>query len=786
MYWLLDQKEQIYIRDKIKALTEALAEIGGNPQADQLFPYVGRKDRRKAVKVVEILTSGTDLVIEPFGGSGSLIYAIAESGRRSWVANEWEPYAWRMSNAPWMLPKAKELKEVVAQLKRVLDPHNRYYYKCVCSCRHEHVLDSFFFDRVPLSFRSVSSHERLGAHGENITYRGPYACPSCGREEKFFDDSDEAHLKRLSKESVSKIYRTPLIENSRINLSRGFLIYGNLFPHRSKLALDKIWHHINQLQCSKASSEFLISAFLSILPQAKYKDYRSKSQDLHCPDIKLREVNLFYRFFTQIERRNIGLRDYSFSEEGYKQPIQCKDFRVFMRSLKENSAALVLTDPPWCDGNAYFEKAQLYHPWLGYSLKNDVERLEKEFVVTDAPSRRRAHDMDRWWKDMDGFFSLSRNALKNSGVLALFFRPIPARQWLTNLNKLKLLARKNGFEPLLSIDVGSSDPSMRIQQSATYVFSQDIIFLFLKLDPAISRIFSGDVDIDQIVFETAEKLQEAICGPFTFKEWRGHLAEQLNGAGVSEFNRPNREELIAQLFYRYCDEVEPGKYLPKLKAPFSGQLFDTPAIERIFTYIPHVISQLGKSKEVFSYDELLLSLATFVENGTRSLIRQIEGMDIRKIIDPYVEPLEGGRYFKRREIPALPGIIKHIVELDPYEFESFVAHLLKAQGFTNVAIIGRSGDRGVDVVGNDESGKLTVVQCKRYVSNSVSATPVQRLHSFAVTRGAGRKILITTADFTIQAKQEAEITGTELISRPDLERLVSKYMPDMAVRGECR
>jgi hypothetical protein len=290
------------------------------------------------------------------------------------------------------------------------------------------------------------------------------------------------------------------------------------------------------------------------------------------------------------------------------------------------------------------------------------------------------------------------------------------------------------------------------------------------------RIYSGDHDIDQLVFQTAESLQERLAGPFTYRQWRDEVAGKLNELGLIEYNDPNNEFIILSLFKRYCDEVTPGQFLPKLNTPFSGQLFDTPAVERIFTYVPHVINSLTESKNVFSYDEFLLSLSTFVENGTRALISEIEEMNIRQIISPYARPIEGGRYFRKKRLPDLPLPIQDILKLDPYEFERFVGQLLTAQGFTNVALIGRAGDRGVDLIADDPNHLRTVIQCKRYIGHNVSAVPIQRLHSFAVTRNADRKIMITTSDYTPQAYDEALHTQTELINGNSLRDLVAQYL----------
>ena len=68
-----------------------------------------------------------------------------------------------------------------------------------------------------------------------------------------------------------------------------------------------------------------------------------------------------------------------------------------------------------------------------------------------------------------------------------------------------------------------------------------------------------------------------------------------------------------------------------------------------------------------------------------------------------------------------------------------------------------------------------VVQCKKYTKSNVSATPLQRLHSFAMTRGAKRMICITTTGYTADAIDEAQKTGVELIDRERLNELVDHH-----------
>jgi len=56
--------------------------------------------------------------------------------------------------------------------------------------------------------------------------------------------------------------------------------------------------------------------------------------------------------------------------------------------------------------------------------------------------------------------------------------------------------------------------------------------------------------------------------------------------------------------------------------------------------------------------------------------------------------------------------------MDPFQFEYLVAELLEKIGYENVEVTSRSGDKGIDVVGDLTVGGLTdvktVIQVKRY------------------------------------------------------------------------
>ncbi|ENC9836624.1 restriction endonuclease [Vibrio fluvialis] len=776
MYWLFSQEKQKEIREKVDNLVLSLSDVSHKPEEkDKLFPFQGRKAIEHAKKVIETLTDEDQVVCDPFAGSGSFVYAASELGRKTY-ANEYEPYTFKMASLPYRLPNKNELEETFVALVESIEPNINYYYRSICSCGESITIDSLFFDRSPLRYRNVSKHERLGRNGENITYRRQFKCKACGATEKYFDDYDQTVLDEIDAEDV-EFYDYTFIENSRINLSTNFLNYEKLFPKRSQIVSKILWGAIQELDTNQEIKEFLICTFLSLIPNMKYKDYRSKSQDLHCPPEKLRETNILNIFKEQFWFRLKSIYDYGFKEDEYIN-FENQDFRSFLSELEPNSVDVVITDPPWHDGNAYFERAQLYHPWLQYNLKEDNERLEKEVIVSNSPERPDKNNDVQWWEDMESLFDRSYYALKDDSFLILYFRPVPARKWITNFNRLKLIARRNGFEPLLCIDLSNKDPSMRIQQSAHYAFSSDLILTFVKLTKSERRQYIGEYDIDEIAFRCAVELQDKVAGSFSIQEWRKQFFNVVSDIGLHQLNLPKNKHISEISFQRVCEEISAGQFLPVATSPYSDEIFNVPYIERVSLYIPYVIEELLQNRDKFTFDQFMLKVAEFVENGTRAILEDIlqDGEDsIHSLLNLYAEPIEGGKYFTKRPAPKVPSNIKNILELDPYEFEAFVARILELEGYKNAVVSGRAGDRGVDVRCNNANGDLVIVQCKRYTKSKIGSTPIQRLHSFANTRGAKEMICITTTDFTPDGYDEARLTGVRTIERDELERIVHKH-----------
>ena len=120
------------------------------------------------------------------------------------------------------------------------------------------------------------------------------------------------------------------------------------------------------------------------------------------------------------------------------------------------------------------------------------------------------------------------------------------------------------------------------------------------------------------------------------------------------------------------------------------------------------------------------------------------------------------------------SLLERLRQLSPDQFEVLVGEFLKAKGFSDVQITGKSYDGGIDGhCGIPFINVKVAFQAKRYAAgNSVGIDPVQRLQG-SVSGGYDRGVFITTSSFTATAigwveEVQAHITlvdGEELVKQ---------------------
>lgn len=784
MYWLLDFEEQDRIREVILGLHDSLAVPHQRVQEDQTFPFVGRKDRGIASTIIETLSPENGVVCDPFAGSGTFVYSALDC-KRSVKANEWEPYAHEMMTAPLSeLPEKAEYDDALAAFKMNVLPTMKRIYETICpECGERIMFDGLFFDREPEEYFRPTVHERMGkSNHENVIFRGKYKCPKCKCKLKNYDDHDE-EVRRGLDELECTFPDVPIIENSRLNFTApDFTHYGSLFSKRQKIALSTIYEAI--ITIDGRAGKFFYDTFLSTIHLGKYTDYRSKSQDNHCPANRLKETNLYYRYIEKLSERWDYISRMRMRNDMAKADISYQDFRDFLSSVPQESVDLLLTDPPFGDTAQYFEHAQRVHPFIPYSLINDHERLAKEVVISNAPSRTDKHGAEQFMKDIEELFKYGASVVREHGYLALYFRPKQS-SWIANLNQLKHFGRKYGLEPLMAISLEINDPSMRALASAAWTFSKDTCFVFLKLKESERRWYEGNIDVDELVYLAASKAATDQGKPFVVGRFYDALKAQLRSANLAKLSSTAYQGRFLNILSRYAQK-NGAQYILKGDSPYDFINHEEDAELRLREFAPLVLEELGANGMGFSFEDYVLRLSTYLDNGSRKIVQRLKA--VNPLISEFAERMtckdidqETGKeqlYLKQYTPPAEDAGKISLYNMDPYDFEQLVADYFVKRGYVKAETIGGSGDRGVDILATNISGDFEFIQCKRYRKGSnIGSTPVQRVDSMRISRGAVKAWVFTTSDFTPEGIDEARITGVNLVNGVELIKSLDLYYP---------
>lgn len=118
------------------------------------------------------------------------------------------------------------------------------------------------------------------------------------------------------------------------------------------------------------------------------------------------------------------------------------------------------------------------------------------------------------------------------------------------------------------------------------------------------------------------------------------------------------------------------------------------------------------------------------------------------------------------------GVLEILKALKPERFEHLAKRVLREAGFVQVEVTGRSGDEGIDGKGIYRPSLVSFpvfFQCKRY-GKTVGASKVRDFRGAMAGRG-DQGLLITTGNFTPEAKAEASRPGAPLIDLIDGEQL---------------
>ncbi len=111
------------------------------------------------------------------------------------------------------------------------------------------------------------------------------------------------------------------------------------------------------------------------------------------------------------------------------------------------------------------------------------------------------------------------------------------------------------------------------------------------------------------------------------------------------------------------------------------------------------------------------------------------------------------------------------------QFEFLVAEAYRRQGYTVEYSLGRGADGGVDLTLRRDR-RTSLVQCKQWKTYSVGAPVIREMFGMSTAEKADEVIIVTSGDFTREARSFAQGKPIRLIDGPQLLALVQSVQAE--------
>jgi restriction system protein len=110
------------------------------------------------------------------------------------------------------------------------------------------------------------------------------------------------------------------------------------------------------------------------------------------------------------------------------------------------------------------------------------------------------------------------------------------------------------------------------------------------------------------------------------------------------------------------------------------------------------------------------------------------------------------------------------------QFEMLVGESYRQQGYQVRELGGSGPDGGADLV-LTKDGKKYLVQCKQWKAYKVGVKPVRELLGVMVGAGATGGIVVTSGEFTLDAKNFSQNNNIQLVGGSDLHKMIRGVKP---------
>ncbi|UZT82892.1 restriction endonuclease [Caproicibacterium sp. BJN0003] len=760
-----------------------------------IYNFKGRKSPNIAHNILSAIIDNNKgiTVFDPFYGSGSFVLA-AQGIADKVIGTEIDNYTFNATNTlieDINMPKLSLLFEDVSNKVRakVMD-----LYETEC-CGVKNYISKLLFDPDDGEEGLYSPlKNRENENGNNVKLIKK--CPVCKKKAKKFELFDLKKIKSVEKIDVSKFPNDCYIENSRINITRstGADKYGRIFTHRNKVALIMIQETINKEPACK-ERDVLEQLFVASIALSRIAMYGSSTDILyHVVGHKAQDMNVWLLFEKKYNNYCTFKTHQASNKKGAiktTNELYNQDYATFIETHPALNVDIIYTDFPYTDQVPYLERNQLFRIWLyrfydsqSYQLTKDM--LDKEIVLTNAPSRKNKGTLDSYYTDIDNMFFHFNTVLKSNGLVFLTLKLGKEKYFKTYIEIINL-ARKNGFEYAYQVSVEKSDPTLRKQSAFLNTLINEMIVVFVKLPKEKCYWY---IDSENYEFQLIKKVYSSLV----------HSTDSvtLSNAVLLVCND-------MKLKYRIiASNKDKDRIVDIIKENFvvdngfvqidNNQLYleiedETDLFTKLYDLIPIYIHCLLRDKGRFVLEDIYFELVNSLCDGNPKTITQLlddknHQKEIERLILNYCKR-SGQYYIEKKDITKPSENAIDISTLSGSDFEVLTKRLLRADGYDDVIVIGGAGDLGVDLIASKSiSGKKHhyIFQCKRWASN-VGSTPIQRLYAERCRRQYDKSICITTSGYTEDGRNAARDFEVDIIDGNAFMKKLDQYFPGEYYNG---
>ncbi|HBE19607.1 MAG TPA: DNA methylase [Cyanobacteria bacterium UBA11149] len=387
--------------------------------------YWGKKPTESIIYFIQKYTSESDIVLDPFLGSGFIGRECLSRNRR-FIGIDLNPLAIEHSNFLLTLPKASIFKAALKQIEQKVK---------------RKINESYLVGNS-----KIASHYLW--QGDNLLK--VWLKPEIGRNRIELEPTsfDLEKIKQFSSYLVRNIRKPTFFTNSRINSNNQMSLY-DLFTPRALSNIDLLLDEINLfpeniqrallLTLTSASGQ-MSSMVFAITNRGKTKNQISNKVEVGSwvigywrPELHF-EINVWNCFESRAKKLYKSL--FELDEREYQKydsidillgkkngsSIINGDCLDVMTKIPDKSIKLICTDPPHSDRIPYLELSEMWN-----SILNKSVIFEKEVIVSNAKERNKK--IHEYIEKMKSFINESSRIIADDGILLIYFNARNKQSW---------------------------------------------------------------------------------------------------------------------------------------------------------------------------------------------------------------------------------------------------------------------------------------------------------------------------------------------------------------------